>query len=288
MKKLYNWCILKLGVIKFYLGISMYNTEMEILKAPNLDVNEKDKKIQRKSHRNETLEKFYQGQRDEKYTKDFYEVLKKGDEYLRNADARKMDLTADKWGMSYNRVDPVTGYKSRFEHLGYFDEKHKNYGKTIAEVLNTEIDERSIGDDYEVKYMFDNTPIQLTFDDTLKNFNDKKGVKSNKRSISVGREEGQEVLNKIEDITDYIHVKKIGFEHRYFEFFIPKKYKVQELEENSDIFKELLNIETFWYTDKYGDQYGFRVDKYVNMIDFNSEFIVLKFSGIEIEIVGKL
>lgn len=58
------------------ISISLYNTEVELLKASPDDLNEKDKKVTRKLHRNQVLEKFYAGQRDEKYTKDYYELLK--------------------------------------------------------------------------------------------------------------------------------------------------------------------------------------------------------------------
>jgi hypothetical protein len=279
--KIIKYFVKTFELIKFYLGISMYNTDMELLKAPELDVNEKDKKIQRKRHRNQLLEKFYQGQRDEKYQKEYYELLKKSDEYQKKADARRMDLTADKWGMSYGRKD-VLGRRT-YEHLGYFDPSHKNYGKTLGEVLNTEIEERRVKDDeYELEYIIDNRKVELNLTQSFDIHNEKKGVDHNKRPVIVNRD-NPEQLNKIEDVTDFIHVKKIGFEHRYFEFFIPKKFKLYEHDENSTIFEEMILLNDFWYRDKYGELYGFKISEYVRRIDFNQEYEIIKFKGIEIE-----
>lgn len=274
-----KWLYKQFNIIKFYLGISMYNTDMEILKTPALDVDEKNKKIQRKKHHNDLLEKFYQGQRCEKYTQDYYEILKKGDEYLFKADARRMDLTADKWGMSYGRKDPLG--RRTYEHLGYFDPSHKNYGKTLSEVLNTEIEERSLNDSFDMMYMFDNRPLQLNLVESADSFNVKNGVMHNKRPLMINRGDSV-IINKIEDITDYIHVKKIGFEHRYYDFFIPKKFKLEDYDNNSDVFKELVGINNFWIKGKYGELYGFTVTEFIKRIDYNQEYEVLKFKGTEI------
>ena len=45
---------------------------------------------------------------------------------------------------------------------GFFDEKHKHAGKTIAEVLELEFEERRTKDDeYELVYIFNNKPIEV-------------------------------------------------------------------------------------------------------------------------------
>ena len=83
-KKLIFWIYLKFYSILIRISIALFNTEIELLKAdPNI-TKEKDKKIQRKRHRNELLEKFYVGIRDSKYIKEYYELLKKSDDVMLN------------------------------------------------------------------------------------------------------------------------------------------------------------------------------------------------------------
>ena len=71
------WVYIKLHTLMIAIGVALFNTEQEILKANPDDIKEGDKHIQRKRHRNELLEKFYAGQSDEKYVQDYYELLKK-------------------------------------------------------------------------------------------------------------------------------------------------------------------------------------------------------------------
>ena len=75
---IFLWLYIKVHSIMINISIALYNTEEVILKAnPNI-TGEGGKIIQRKRHRNQLLEKFYAGQRDEKYVQDglFTNVLK--------------------------------------------------------------------------------------------------------------------------------------------------------------------------------------------------------------------
>lgn len=280
---MFKWFYRKLYGFLLYLGVAMYRTDIDILKSNSLNVNEKDKKIQRKRHRSQLLEKFYIGETDQKYVKDYYELLKKADHYILNATSRKMDLTADKWGMSYGRKDPITGKKH--EHLGYFDPSNKNYGKTLGEVIKNEIVERkSNDDDYDVKYMIDNRPITTGLVESIGFVNeDEKTFNPKYRKPVMVNRENNEIINKIEELADYIHVKVIGFEHRYFEFFIHNKFGLNKHEENSDVFKDIININNFWWRDKYGKLYGFNIDKYIKKFPYNEYYEIIKFQGTEIE-----
>ena len=161
LKKIYFWCYIKIHTFIINLGITtglvLYRTEEDLSPEFN-DVQEKDKKIQRKLHRNQTLEKFYAGQADEKYTQDYYEILRRADKFMRTATPHQMAVAADKYGTSYGMKDQ---YGRRYEHYGFFDEKSKNAGKTIAEVLIEEYEERRTkDDDLELLYIFNNKPIQ--------------------------------------------------------------------------------------------------------------------------------
>ena len=59
-----------------------------------------------------------------------------------------MAIAADKYGTSYGMKDR---WGRRYEHYGFFDDKHKHVGKTLAEVLAMEFEERRTkDDDYEL------------------------------------------------------------------------------------------------------------------------------------------
>ena len=330
------WIYLKLHTFGIALGIALFNTETEILKADPIDGNEKNNHTQRMRSRNQLLEKFYAGKTDEKYVQEYYEVLKKADKFIRTATPHQMAVAADKYGTSYGMKDR---YGRRYEHYGFFDDKHKNAGKTLGEVLALEFEERRTKDDeLEIMYIFNNHPIEVGFanvfdsvgektkgyeiieiKENMWNFIDnfpcstldgyknhefpsyitKIGFKKNsidivdinkaskqfKFPINIVRE-NKNIVNKIEELSEFLHVKKIGFEHRQLEFFIPLKFKTTELDEDSDIFKEIIDIQQVFIRDDYGELIGFGVDKFVKRIKYNDTHEVLKFDGIEMQTVG--
>src|ERR1035437_10753381 len=124
LKKIYFWCYLKIYIILMNIGIMIYRAEVDAQADPN-DIKEGDKKIQRMLHRNQTLEKFYAGKTDEKYVREYYELLKKADKFIHTATPYQMALAADKHGSSYGMKEQ---YGRRYEHYGFFDEKHKSAG----------------------------------------------------------------------------------------------------------------------------------------------------------------
>lgn len=291
-KKIYFWCYIKIHTIIIAISIALFNTEQEILKADPNDLGERDKRDTRKLHRNQVLEKFLQGQTDEKYVKDYYEILKKADKFIRNATPRQMAVAADKYGTSYGMKDQ---YGRTFEHYGFFDEKHKNAGKTLAEVLEKEYDERRTkDDDLELIYIFNNKPIMAGmakfYDAIEKSKTDNTqfevtAVKSLEFPLKIERE-NKDVTNKIEQLTEFLHIKKIGFEYRQLEFFIPLKFHTIKLSEGSEIFKEIINIKEVYIRDEYGQLHGFAILKYLKRINYKDTHEVFKFEGIEMEIVG--
>ena len=165
MRKIFQniilWIYLKIHSIMFAISIALFNTEQEILKADPNNVGERNNHTQRMRSRNKLLEKFYAGQTDEKYVQDYYEVLKKADKFIRTATPHQMTVAADKYGTSYGMKDR---YGRRYEHYGFFDDKHKNAGKTLGEVLTEEFEERRTkDDDYEIMYIFNNKPSFFRF-----------------------------------------------------------------------------------------------------------------------------
>ena len=333
------WIYLKLHTFGIALGIALFNTETEILRADPIDGNERNNHTQRMRSRNQLLEKFYAGKTDEKYVQEYYEVLKKADKFIRTATPHQMAVAADKYGTSYGMKDR---YGRRYEHYGFFDDKHKNAGKTLGEVLALEFEERRTKDDeLEIMYIFNNNPIEVGLanvfdavgektkgvDIIIKRIGDKmyhtdpfsgyphsilktefqsrpqylieigfekdsvdivdinKASKQFKFPINIVRE-NNDTINKIEELSEFLHVKKIGFEHRQLEFFIPLKFKTDELDEDSDIFKEIIDIQQAFIRDDYGELIGFSVNKFVKRIKYNDTHEVLKFDGIEMQTVG--
>lgn len=300
MKKFFQnillWIYLKFHTIMIAISISLFNTEIEILKADPNDLDERNNHTQRMRSRNQLLEKFYAGQTDEKYVKDYYEVLKKADKFIRTATPHQMAVAADKHGMSYGMKDR---YGRRYEHYGFFDDKHKHAGKTIGEVIALEFEERRTkDDDLEIMYIFNNKPIEVGLVKVMDVIERKSGsldeyeVKDMEKKskqfhfpISIERN-NKEAINKIEELTEFLHVKKIGFEYRQLEFFIPLKFKTSELTEDSDIFKEIVDIQQIYIRDEYGQLMGFTINKYNKRINYNDTHEVLKFEGIQMEMVG--
>jgi hypothetical protein len=269
------------------ISISLYNTETELLKANPSDLDEKNKKVTRKLHRNQILEKFYAGQSDEKYTKDYYELLKKADKFKMEATPRKMAIAADKYTKNYGKVDEHDGLKH--EHFGFFDETHKHHGKPLKDVILTEYQERKTKeDDYEILHIFNNYPIELGFKDVLE-FVDENNVKDFLKSknkfkfpIKINRNK-LEVCNKIEELTEFLHVKKIGFEYRQLEFFVPNKFNTKKYENDDEIIKEIITFEEVYINGSYGELIGFKILKFMKRIDHNEMFDVFFFEAIELK-----
>jgi len=314
------WVYIKIHSILINISIALYNTEIDILKADPNNLDEKDKKETRMFHRNEVLEKFYIGQTDEKYVKDYYELLKKADKFRREATPHKMELALDKHMRHLNtpelRNKPEADDRV-FNYTGFFDENHKHIGKTLAEVLALEmLERRSTDDEYELLYIFNNKPIEVglskIFDvvektgnkinvpavdtnyketdeiawtyDELQMVDMQKKSKAFEFPIKAFRDE--DVVNKIEQLTESLHVKKIGFEHRILEFFIPLKFKTEEIEENSEIFKEITNIKSIFVRNDYGELQSFGITKFRKRIKYKETHEIWKFDGIEMENVG--
>jgi len=295
LKRIYFWIYIKIHTILINISIALYNTEIEILKADPNDLSESDKRETRKLHRNPLLEKFYAGNTDEKYVQEYYEVLKRADKFIRTATPRQMALAADKHGSSYGQEDK---YGRKYEHFGFYDEKHKHAGKTVGEVLAEEFEERRTKDDeYEILHIFNNRPVEVglvkvmdVIEKTEKDNADFeyevldmfRKSKQFEFPIKIVRE-NENVVNRIEQLTEFLHIKKIGFEYRQLEFFIPLKFKTNDCLEDSDIFKELINIKEVFMRSDYGELIGYGIIKYIKRIKHNETHDVLKFEAIEMQ-----
>lgn len=274
------------------ISLALFNVEHEILKADPNNLNERNKINQKRLHRNPVINKMEQGQRDEQYTQDYYEILKKADKFLRTATPNKIAGVADRFGMNLGIKDK---YGKRYDHVGFYDPKNKNYGKTLGEVLEKQTEERRLkDDDYELLQIINNEPIEVgmsKLDEIIETKTDKSTTgfegmneyeKSKKRKFPIHIErDDNDVFNKIEQLTEFLHIKKIGFEHRLYEFFIPKKFKLHEHLDNNEMINELSNINQIWFHDDYGKYIGYRVDEFEKIINTN-EYDIIKLKGVEI------
>jgi len=94
---------LRIHSILMMLGVAMKITEDEILKANPDDLDERNKYNIQAQHRLEFVQKMRDGVRDEKFVQEFYEVLRKADEFQLNATKLKKEIAIDEWGMSVGK-----------------------------------------------------------------------------------------------------------------------------------------------------------------------------------------
>lgn len=300
MKKLFKKIklntYLTYSYIKFFIGTLLANVEADIF-GEKADLNEKNRKNIRMRHKNNVLEKFYQGQRDDAYTHQYYELLRKADKFMKSATPEKMAIVADKFSMSYGMKDK---WGRRYEHYGFYDEKSKHAGKTLAEVIAENYEERRTKDDnYPMITIFNNKPIEAGLTKALKTEvkkTEKDGVDHEYETLNIMEKSKQfvfpikvyrdtDVVNKIEQLTQFLHLKKITEELVQLEFFIPLKFKTTDVEENSDIFNELTTMKHIGINDEYGVVRRFGGLKYKKRLT-HDDFDVIKFIGVEAEDLG--
>lgn len=241
---------------------------------------------------------------DEQYVQQFYEILKKADKFLRSANPAKIQKTAGKFGLNYGMKDK---FGRRFEHYGFFDEKHKYYGKSINEVRDMEVKDRSITDedDYPVIVMYENkkefsfnesAAILLNNDNILHAPEIHELARMKKYPLTIVRDD-MGVANKIEQLTEFLHVKQISSQHKILEFFIPKKFGLERVQDDDPIFKEIINIKQVWFKDEYGDRNAYSITGFHKRAEYNkytekgelnpSGFDVVKFRATDIVELGK-
>jgi hypothetical protein len=280
------------------ISIALKNVE-EDLKA-NVDDLFGGHKIQyKKRHSNPVLRRMEDGTRDENYMQQFYEVLKKADEFVRSANPDKAAKVADRYGMNIGAKDK---WGVRWDHHGFLDPKHKHYGKTLKEIRDLEIQERKLkDDDYPIVTMFTNKS-ELSFVQATKILHQKEDsfqvpelaemATKQKFPLMVVRKEN--VVNRIEQLTEFVHIKGITSKHFIIECFIPSKYGLKKYDENSDVFKQLITADQMWFTDDYGDKHAYRITsfykrtKHIEYVENNEEkyrFDVIKFKA---EIIEKI
>jgi hypothetical protein len=234
---------------------------------------------------------------DQQYVKQFYEILKKADKFLQTSNPSKIRKTAGKFGLNYGMKD---SYGRRFEHYGFFDDKHKYSGKSLKEVRELEIDEKKIkDDDYPIVVMYQNKKefsLIESADIMLKNNNGyfapeiDELARMKKYPLTIVRDD--KVANRIEQLTEFLHVKKIDETNKILEFMIPIKFGLSKINETDSIFKELINIKQVWFKDEYGDRNAYSIESFYKRGEYKkltekneinpNGFDVIKFRGTDI------
>lgn len=295
MKRVFKYFRMMFTSILIRVALAMHNVETEF-KAKVSDLF--GKKEFKKRNNNPVLNKMEQGQTDERYVQQYYEILKKADEVVRSTNPDKAAKMADKYGVNIGAKDR---WGVRWDHHGFLDPKHKHYGKTLKEIRDLEIVERQHDEDnYPVIAMFTNKSelsfVQAT--KVLKDENEQFAIpelhemaKLQKFPLMVVRTD--EVLNKIEQLVEFVHIKSITSKHYLVEMFIPTKYGIDKYDEDTKIFKELIDIDQVWFADDYGDKHAYRVtsfhrrSKHNEYVDDKGQkkyrYDVIKFSGEIIE-----
>lgn len=273
--------------ISFFMGMKRLDDE---LKADPIDLFKTEQRAEIRSRI--SMDMF-----DEVYVQQFYEILKKADKFLRSSNPAKIQKTAGKFGLNFGIKD---NYGRRYEHYGFFDEKHKYYGKSLNEVRDLELKERALDEDnFPVIVMYQNRK-EFSFNESAAMIMDHdKGfyapeihelARAKRYPLTIVRE--NKVVNRIEQLCEFLHVKQITNEHKILEFFIPNKFGVEAIDENDPIFKELINIDQVWFKDEYGDRNSYKVTGFYKRGVYNkltpkgepnpSGFDIIKFKATDI------
>lgn len=267
MKGIITW--IKIAFVSAMIRVSMAMKGVEDdLKAHAADLVNGVKREFKKRTSNPILKKFEQGETDEKYVEAYYTILKKADEVVRSSNPDKAAKLADKHGVNIGAKDK---WGVRWDHHGFLDPKHRHYGKTLKEIRDLEIEERKTSEDnYPVVAMFynkaalsflDTTKIIQTENDSI-NINDlAEMAKLHKFPLTIIRP-NPKVVNRLEQLTDYLHVKGVTSKHFILEFFVPTKFGLNKISNDSPIFKELIDVDQVWFGDEYGDKHYYRVTEF--------------------------
>lgn len=275
--------------------ISLSNIEIQVFSSFGGKTKMGGGVITKMLFRSTLLEKLFQGKHDEKYVRQFYEILKKADAFTKKSNPHKMGVSADTYAKTLGKKDK---FGRRYDHFGFFDEKHKYYGKTLEEVFKIELEERKTKDDgYKLIHIVNNKPIDAGLSkitDVVSEFVDEKGEikyivndiqqksKQHTFPIQIVRE-NKKCINKIEQLTDFLHIKLITHNLRRFEFFIPLKYKTHEFADDSAVIKDILNTKEIYIRDEYNELTGYSVTKFVKRFKHNNMYEVFRFDGFEME-----
>lgn len=248
-------------------SMAMNNLEQEVFKPADVDdlTNGGNKEQQKRS--SNLLESMRRGEYNAQYVKQFYEILRRADDIVLNSTPEEMRQLAERYGM---------GSAANTQYNMLTEDRVARHGnKTPQQIRDEEAKKRVTKDDnYEVDHMVSNIR-------NVKNILEAAGGAPKQYEFSLKVSRDQEVVNKIEELSEFLHIKHVGENHKILEFFIPKKYKVTIVEHVAAL-NELKNFQYVWFTDKYGKRYDYNVRKFYKLSS-NQEYDVIKFNAVIME-----
>jgi len=250
-------------------SMAMKNVEEDIIKVDPNQLANNTKKEYRKSS-SQLLESLRKGEYNQQYVSYFYELLKRADDIVNNSSPEQLRLLAEKYGMGNTNTN-------QFKFL-HEDHLNKYGNKDMSTIKNEEIKKRVTTDD--------NFPIEKIITNkrqVLNMYEHASGAKA-KYSYSIKVKRKHDVENRIEEISEYLHIKELVSEGngRILEFFIPKKFQLENINQNSVLFSELKNIDYIIYTDDYGRKFEYSIKNFYKISE-NGMYDVFKFKGNKIE-----
>lgn len=195
---------------------------------------------------NELLRSLRKGEYNKEYVDKFYKILKKSDNILQG-DKFTLKNISKKHGMNEGNQDLVFYLNSDISYCNSKTEQRYNSK-----------------DGYELESIIKNT-IEVV--NPLEVLEGEKPIK-----ITKIKSKNSERENKIEEYTEYLHIKKYEGSFKLLEFYINKDVNLIKL---IDSFK---NTDNIYFKDSYGDYNEFKLLEYIGSDELNN-YNILKFKA---------
>lgn len=246
--KWYNnvYSFLKNQFVSFFIRISLAmskiendlikNNKTDTLTGGNLEIN---------NIQSELLKSLLRGEYNQEYVDKFYKILKKSDSIIEGYDKKVLLSKLKEHGMDEGNTDLINYLSSNIEY------KNKN--------INDKTDN---SDNYPIISIIKNN-IEILNPELVLN-----GDKPNK--LTTLKSKNKDRVFKIEEFTDYLHVKKYSEDKYLLEFYVNLQH---EISNDIDNLKEFDNI---YYSDKYGDKSEYLIIEYIKINIINT-YKIIKF-----------
>ena len=230
-------------------SLGLKKVDNELFNAQSDDARSGDMEMEK--HSNRFLDGLRKGQRNEQYVKYFYEVLRRADKFLYESSPDEIVAAMRKHNIYLDAEDDQGNIH---EHTGFYDQKHKLHGKSLDEVRLHEMRGKTTTDDnYPVELMFNNKPTVLNF------FEASQGLAKPQHDFPLKATRSNDVANKIEELTEFLHVKTLNIQNKILEFYIPNKFGLSKYAEGSYVYDELNSIEQIRFKDTYGMDHAYLI-----------------------------
>jgi hypothetical protein len=200
--------------------------------------------------KSDLLKSLYNGEYNQEYVNKFYRILKKSDNLILNSNRLELLEKTKRHGMDTGNEDIIRFLNSNMEY------------KNIR--IEDKIDK---SDNFEIEKIITNKIEIINIEDAIN------GHKA--KFITTLKSKTIDRNIKIEEITDYLHIKKINDNEKLLEFYLNNTHNIDE------IFNELINIDNIYFKDIYGDRLEYKIVEYINKNSFNS-YNILKFLAHEV------